>query len=127
MKPVLPYLLALLLPISARAYIVKAKIIDETDSPAVGAAAVLCSSDSTALIAANATSDGMLALDYAHKGHYMLKVLLIGYETYIHEFKLEKDTDLGEIKLIPLDNELAEVIVTGEQGKVIYKIGRAHV
>lgn len=124
MKPVLPYLLALLLPISARAYIVKAKIIDETDSPATGAVAALCASDSTALMAANADSNGEFAIDYAHKGHYMLKVQLIGYETYIHEFKLEKDTDLGEIKLIPLDNELAEVIVTGEQGKVIYKLDR---
>ena len=124
MKPVLPYLLALLLSISARAYIVKAKIIDETDSPATGAVASLCASDSTALMAANADSNGEFAIDYAHKGHYMLKVQLIGYETYIHEFKLEKDTDLGEIKLIPLDNELAEVIVTGEQGKVIYKLDR---
>lgn len=68
MKPVFLYLLAFLLPISAQAYIVKAKVVDETESLATGAVATLCNKDTTALVPASVDNNGLFSIEYARKG-----------------------------------------------------------
>ena len=67
MKPVLPFLLALILPVSAHAYIVKAKVVDETDSPATGAVAALCTTDTAAFITAPIDEEGLFSIIYSKK------------------------------------------------------------
>lgn len=124
MKPVLPFLLALILPVSAHAYIVKAKVVDETASPATGAVAALCTTDTAAFITAPIDEEGLFSISYSKKGNYIVKVQLTGYEAFTGPITLENDSDLGVIKLRPADNELTEIAVSGERGKVIYKLDR---
>lgn len=124
MKYPLLCLLAIIMPLHMQAHIITAKVIDETDSPATGATAAISNTDSIALAAATVDSDGAISINTKLKGRHILSVQLLGYETYTTDINIDGDIDLGTIRLTPEDNELAEVVVTGERGKVIYKLDR---
>lgn len=99
MKAVLLFLLALILPVSAHTYIVKAKVVDETDSLATGAVAPICTTDTAAFITAPIDEEGLFTISYSKKGNYIVKVQLTGYEAFTGPITLENDSDLGVIKL----------------------------
>lgn len=90
---------------------------------------ILCKKGETTAIAhVYSEQDGHFALSDIQHGEYDLMVRLVGYDIYNHSpIVLTPATtilDIGIIELIPLETELAEVVIEAEKKQVIYKLDK---
>ena len=82
-------------------FTVKLKLIDEKTSEPVGFATVSVTpkGDTQASRFVMTDADGKAEISKVRKGTYVLKAEMMGYKTYEKETLVEKNLDLGEVKL----------------------------
>ena len=103
---------------------INGRVVDDSDaSPLVGVTLVLIDQNNEQVKGGITDMDGRFELKEVKKGDYVLQCSYVGYESFTIVLKqLERNTDLGEIRLKPSSEMLDEVVVQGE--KVIQKIDR---
>ena len=105
-------------------YRISGIVVDNGDaSPLVGVTVLLTDDVGRQVMGVTTDADGHFALKEVAKGDYTLQCSYVGYDTFTMVLKqVERNTDLGEIRLLPAMELLDEVVVEGE--KVIRKIDR---
>ena len=105
-------------------YRISGIVVDNGDaSPLVGVTVLLTDDAGRQVMGVTTDADGHFALKEVAKGDYTLQCSYVGYDTFTMVLKqVERNTDLGEIRLLPATELLDEVVVEGE--KVIRKIDR---
>ena len=105
-------------------YRINGVVVDNGDaSPLVGVTVLLTDDAGKQVMGVTTDADGRFALKEVTKGDYTLQCSYVGYDAFTMVLKqVERNTDLGEIRLMPATELLDEVVVEG--GKVIRKIDR---
>ena len=105
-------------------YRISGIVVDNGDaSPLVGVTILLTDDAGRQVMGVTTDGDGRFMLKEVTKGDYTLQCSYVGYDTFTMVLKqVERNTDLGEIRLMPATELLDEVVVEGE--KVIRKIDR---
>ena len=82
-------------------FTVKLKLIDEKTSEPVSyaTASLTVKGETTAAKYVLTDADGVASLSKVKKGTYVLKAELMGYNTHQQEITIEKNVDLGQIKM----------------------------
>ena len=103
---------------------ISGRVVDDDDtSPLIGATVVLSDDSGKQVTGVTTDTDGRFELKEVTTGNYTLQCSYVGYDTFIMVLKqLERNTDLGEIRLKPASEMLDEVVVKGE--RVVQKIDR---
>ena len=103
---------------------ISGRVVDDNDaSPLISATVVLSDDAGKQVMGVTTDANGRFELKEVMTGDYTLQCSYIGYDTFTFILKqLERDTDLGEIRLKPASEVLGEVVVEGE--KVVQKIDR---
>ena len=99
-------------------------VVDGDDaSPLMGATVVLLDTNNRQVAGVTTDMDGRFTLKEMASGDYVLRCSYVGYESLTMVLtSLNRHVDLGEIRLSPKSDVLAELVVAGEQ--VIRKIDR---
>ena len=105
-------------------YRISGIVADNGDaSPLVGVTVLLTDDAGKQVMGVTTDADGHFALKEVAKGDYTLQCSYVGYDTFTMVLKqVERNTDLGEIRLLPAMELLDEVVVEVE--KVIRRIDR---
>ena len=77
--------------------------------------AVLDSIDSELVKGGISNMDGVFELNGVPQGSFVLRVSAIGYESYMHPFKVTNNTNLGTLRINPGVTSLGEVTVAAER------------
>lgn len=103
---------------------ISGRVVDDDDtSPLIGATVVLSDDSGKQVMGVTTDTDGRFELKEVTTGDYTLQCSYVGYDTFIMVLKqLERNTDLGEIRLKAASEMLDEVVVEGE--RVVQKIDR---
>ena len=103
---------------------INGRVVDDNDtSPLIGATVVLSDEAGKQVMGVTTDTNGCFELKEVMTGDYTLQCSYVGYDTFILVLKqLERNTDLGEIRMKPASEVLNEVVIEGE--KVIQKIDR---
>ena len=103
---------------------ISGRVVDDDDtSPLIGATVVLSDDSGKQVMGVTTDTDGRFELKEVMTGNYTLQCSYVGYDTFIMVLKqLERNTDLGEIRLKPASEMLDEVVVKSE--RVVQKIER---
>ena len=103
---------------------INGRVMDDNDaSPLIGATVVLSDEAGKQVMGVTTDTNGCFELKEVTTGNYTLQCSYIGYDTFTLVLKqLERNADLGEIRMKPASEVLDEVVVEGE--KVIQKIDR---
>ena len=103
---------------------INGRVVDDNDtSPLIGATVVLSDEAGKQVMGVTTDTNGCFELKEVMTGDYTLQCSYIGYDTFTLVLKqLERDMDLGEIRLKPASEVLDEVVIEGE--KVVQKIDR---
>jgi hypothetical protein len=104
----------------SQTYSVSGTIIEKTSKePLPGASIVLFDATGSVLNGATSDNQGTFIINSISNGNYHLEISFIGFITdTIKNLQLNKDINIGSIKLIPTEILLDEATVTGE--KAIY-------
>lgn len=99
-------------------------VVDDNDaSPLVGVTVVLFDKTNEQVMGGITDMNGRFELKEVETGDYVLQCSYVGYEPFTIVLKqMERNTDLGEIRLKPASELLDEVVIQGE--KVIQKVDR---
>ncbi|MBO4999961.1 MAG: carboxypeptidase-like regulatory domain-containing protein, partial [Bacteroidaceae bacterium] len=99
-------------------------VLDDNDaSPLIGATVVLSDEMGKQVMGVTTDTDGRFLMKEVEAGSYVLQCSYVGYEAFRMTLtSLNKNIDLGEIRLKSSSTLLDEVVVEGE--KVIQKIDR---
>ena len=91
--------------------------------------AVLDSVDNEFVKGGISNMDGAFEINGVPQGSFVLRVSAIGYENYLHPFRVTNNTNLGVLRINPGVTSLSEVTVAGERPiyamegeKVIYNV-----
>lgn len=105
---------------------VKGRLIDQEKAAIEFADIVLYKNGSTQPVAhVQSGPDGSFSLNITENGLYTFMARFIGYDVYQDTIQLKGlPLDMGAIQLKPLDKWLAEVVVSGEQRQVVYKLDK---
>ena len=103
---------------------ISGRVVDDNDtSPLIGATVVLSDDSGKQVMGVTTDTDGRFELKEVTTGNYTLQCSYVGYDTFIMVLKqLERNTDLGEIRLKAASEMLDEVVVKSE--RVVQKIDR---
>ena len=103
---------------------INGRVVDDNDaSPLIGATVVLSDEAGKQVMGVTTDTNGCFELKEVMTGDYTLQCSYVGYNTFILVLKqLERNTDLGEIRLKPASEVLDEVVVKGD--RVVQKIDR---
>ena len=77
--------------------------------------AVLDSIDSELVKGGISNMDGVFELNGVPQGSFVLRVSAIGYESFMHPFKVTNNTNLGTLRINPGVTSLGEVTVAAER------------
>lgn len=77
--------------------------------------AVLDSVDNEFVKGGISNMDGVFEIDGVPQGSFVLRVSAIGYESYMHPFKVTNNTNLGTLRINPGVTSLGEVTVAAER------------
>ena len=103
---------------------INGRVVDDNDaSPLIGATVILSDKWGKQVMGVTTDTNGQFELEKVVTGDYTIQCSYVGYDTFTLVLKqLERNTDLGEIRMKPISEVLAEVVVKGE--RVIQKIDR---
>ena len=98
---IIPFVIALFVSVSSFAQTVKLRLVDSKTSDPVAFATVSLTLKGQDVAAKYVLSDseGAAVLTKVRKNTYVVKAEIMGYKTYTQEIKVEKDMDLGEVKM----------------------------
>ena len=98
---IIPFVIALFVSVSSFAQTVKLRLVDSKTSDPVAFATVSLTLKGQDVAAKYVLSDseGAAVLTKVRKNTYIVKAEIMGYKTYTQEIKVEKDMDLGEVKM----------------------------
>ena len=98
---IIPFVIALFVSVSSFAQTVKLRLVDSKTSDPVAFATVSLTIKGQDVAAKYVLSDseGAAVLTKVRKNTYIVKAEIMGYKTYTQEIKVEKDMDLGEVKM----------------------------
>lgn len=113
----------LLSALSAMAYTLKGKIVDEEGQPMYQASVrLLAPADSSRVKSVATTLDGAFTIGNVAGGKYILEVTYIGYEKYLRDISVNGKTgNLGQIQLKENSISLQAVTVTGVRPPIVAK------
>lgn len=95
------------------AHTITGHIYFEDGSTAPSATVIVRKSSDSSIVKAGITDiNGIFTIEEIPSGWYNIEASVIGYAPYTHSLHIEKDTDLGNISLQPVAQELREVTVT---------------
>ena len=96
---------------------VTGKLLDENSGKPVQYANVslLRQSDSVLVAYTAADDKGAFTLQAVPNGNYRMVVFFVGYENYVRPLSVDKNIDLGTIKIKPGTATIGEVVVKGER------------
>ena len=77
--------------------------------------AVLDSIDSEFVKGGISNMDGVFEIDGVPQGSFVLRISAIGYESYMHPFKVTNNTNLGTLRINPGVTSIGEVTVAAER------------
>lgn len=98
--------------LQAQTFSVFGRVVDETDSAAVGVAAmILKTNDSTVVGAATTNEKGFFRIENLAPNTYILKISYIGYKDQFKNFQLSENYRVGKIQLKTLSKTLKEIEV----------------
>jgi hypothetical protein len=102
---------------TAQQFIIKGKIVDETDnSELIGVSVIVSPQSDTSNKNGTATdADGNFTIIGLSAGSYRLTARYVGFQNYSRDVQLVQDLNLGTIKLKVLSTQLQNVNVTAEQ------------
>lgn len=102
---------------------VSMKLVEKNSGDPVGfaTASLTVKGEKTASKYALSDSEGRVSIAKVRKGTYVLKVELLGYRTYEKEVLLEKQTDLGEIRMDTDVRQLDAASVSAVGNPIIVK------
>lgn len=101
-----------ILPISAQTFSVFGKIVDESDSAAIGAAVVVLRTTDSSLVKGAVTNErGFFKIDNIEPDTYILKITYLGYKTNYRNFQLSENYRIGKIQLKTQAKVLKEIEV----------------
>jgi len=106
---------------------IRGHVVDASTYKALDYADALVLDMNDKVVASATVSDGNMLVSSVAPGEVMLVVKLLGYETYLSEkfvLRESRDVDVGVIKLKPLSRGLQEVTVVGEKKQIVYKLDR---
>ena len=103
---------------------INGRVVDNNDaSPLMGVTLVLFDSSKEQVKGGITDTDGRFELKEVEAGDYVLQCSYVGYEPFTIVLKqLERNMDLGEIRLKSASEILDEVVIQGE--KVVQKVDR---
>ena len=103
---------------------INGRIVDDKDvTPLVGVTVVLFDSSNEQVKGGITDLEGRFELNEVEAGDYVLQCSYVGYEPFTIVLKqLERNMDLGEIRLRSASEMLDEVVVQGE--KIVQKVDR---
>ena len=103
---------------------INGRVVDDNDtSPLIGATVVLSDESGKQVLGVTTDTNGCFELKEVMTGNYTLQCSYVGYDTFTLVLKqLERNTNLGKIRMMPASEVLDEVVIKGE--KVIQKIDR---
>ena len=103
---------------------INGRVVDDNDAlPLVGVTVLLSDEAGKQVMGVTTDTNGCFELKEVMTGNYTLQCSYVGYDTFTLVLKqLERNTNLGEIRIKPASEVLDEVVVEGE--KVIQKIDR---
>ena len=120
-RTILSFVLAMASMISFAQSTLKGKVIDsETGEPLIASTVRVMSTDTTRLVAGNATTrDGSFSVKSVKDGNYILKVSYVGYRDFYKSITVNKkatkgDIAVGTIMMTVSDVKLDEAVVTAE-------------
>jgi hypothetical protein len=92
-------------------------ILDETDNSAlIGVSVILTSVTDTSQKSGGVTDvDGNFNVSNISAGQYQLTARYVGFQNYVRTLVVNKDVDLGTVKMKVLSTQLQNVLVTGQQ------------
>jgi len=101
-------------------YPVIGRVTDANDkSPIPYAGAVLLQADSSVVKGVTTNRDGSFVIENVAAGSYLLRIVILGYETEYRNVNVPLQSDLGEIALVENVTQIDEVTVTAEgRGRV---------
>ena len=122
LRPVLVFI-AIILSLSAYAqnsYTVRMKLTDSKTGEPVGfvTASLTIKGEKTPAKYVLSDSEGAAAIQKVRKGIYILKAELLGYKTYTQEISVDKDVNLGVLKMVE-DVELLDAANVSAVGNPI--------
>jgi outer membrane receptor protein involved in Fe transport len=110
--------------------IVTGKVIENsTKAPLEFVTVVLhLASDSSVVTGTVTDLDGKFTIANLSNGNYYLEINYLGFQKLlVSDIKISQDKlqfELGEVSILPIENVLKEVTVTGEKAKVEYKLDK---
>ncbi|MFN4084138.1 MAG: outer membrane beta-barrel protein [Bacteroidia bacterium] len=108
-------LLFITIGLRAQTYKVKFKITDSENEPLVAAVSILkYIPDSNKFYTATSNTNGETLFSNIPQGPYSLQIRFVGFEPSIRRLFIRENTDLGIIKLKPVNTTLKEAKVEGQ-------------
>jgi hypothetical protein len=97
--------------LNAQTISLKGKVIEENKSPAIGAAVVLLSPDSSFVRGEVTDTEGNFVIDNIPEKNYLLKITFLGHADLFRKLNISASQDLGTLKLKKSATQLKEVVV----------------
>ncbi len=120
-RTILSFVLTMATLVSFAQSTLKGKVIDsENGEPLIASTVRVMSTDTTRLVAGNATTrDGSFSIKSVKDGNYILKVSYVGYRDFYKSITVNKkatkgDITIGTIMMTVSDVKLNEAVVTAE-------------
>ena len=109
---------------------VKGRVTDASTGADIDFADVVIVDTSNRTVARTIVSGGEFRIDEVENGDFLLKIMLLGYRPYTSgtiAFRSGRPIDMGTVSLVPEENRLEGIAVTGSRGRIVYKLDRQRI
>lgn len=109
---------------------VKGRVTDASTGADIDFADVVIVDTSNRTVARTIVSGGEFRIDEVENGDFLLKIMLLGYRPYTSDtiaFRSGRPIDMGTVSLVPEENRLEGIAVTGSRGRIVYKLDRQRI
>ncbi|MBL7858499.1 MAG: TonB-dependent receptor [Cyclobacteriaceae bacterium] len=109
----------------AQKYSIKGQVTDSTAAPLPSSTIMLLNPKDSSLVNFGISdTKGFFEIKNVAKGTYQLKITYTGYAPYVKKFttsESDAEVQLGQLRMLPITKELAELVVRGERAPVTVK------
>lgn len=104
--------------INAQDYHVKGYLTDTLDNSLISATVLLLDSDSTMVDFTRSELDGSFVFKDIKGGDYIVKTTYIGFIPLSTPIVLDKDLDLGNLKMVEMNEKLMEIVIKAAKAPI---------